>query len=264
MARPRVYKTEAIVLKGARMGEADKLLTLYTPHLGLLKAVAKGVCRTRSKMGGHLELLTHSTLMLAQGRNLDIITQCETISSFLPLRADLWRTSCALYAAELVDLLAAENVENRPLFRLLLDTLERLCQAGDGELTLRYFELHLMDYLGYRPELGRCLGCGSELEPVTNLFSPSAGGVLCPNCSQGQPPGRPLSLNALKMMRLLQRGDYATASRVKLRPELASELEGSLRGYITYLLEREVRSAAWLDRLRREASQKGTHPGLEG
>lgn len=252
MTAPKVYKTEAIVLKRINLGEADKILTLYTPNLGKLSAIAKGVRRPRSKMGGHLELLTHSSLMLARGQNLDIITQSETISSFLPLRGDLWRASLAIYAAELVEQLTAEHVENYPVYKLLLDTLHQLCEAQDGELTLRYFELNLLTHLGYKPELHHCLGCKSPLEPTANFFSASGGGVLCPACREKEPQSQHISLNALKVMRFLQQSDYPRASRVRMNEELSRELESLMRHYIRYILEREVKSVAWLDRLRKE------------
>ncbi len=248
--RTRVYKTEAIVLKRTNLGEADKILTLYTPNLGKIRAVAKGVRRPKSKLGGHVEPLTHSMMMLARGQNLDIITQSQTISSFLPLRDDLWRTTLALYATELVDRFTAEHIESYPIYKLLLDTLHRLCKT-DGELALRYFELHLLDHVGYRPELYHCLCCKSPLKPEANLFSPSSGGVLCPGCSKSQPLVRPISVNALKVMRLLQRSDY-TIGKVRIGSELSSELEQLMREYISYLLEEEVRSAQFLDRLRKE------------
>ncbi len=252
MTAPKVYKTEAIVLKRINLGEADKILTLYTPNLGKLSAIAKGVRRPKSKMGGHLELLTHSSLMLARGQNLDIITQSETISSFLPLRGDLWRASLAIYAAELVEQLTAEHVENYPVYKLFLDTLHQLCEAQDGELTLRYFELNLLTHLGYKPELHYCLGCKSPLEPTANFFSASGGGVLCPACREKEPQSQHISLNALKVMRFLQQSDYPRASRVRLNAELSRELESLMRHYIRYILEREVKSVAWLDRLRKE------------
>jgi len=252
MTTPKVYKTEAIVLKRMNLGEADRILTLYSPNLGKFRAVAKGVRRPKSKMGGHLELLTHSALMLARGRNLDIITQSQTIDSFLPLRGDLWRTSMAFYAAELVDQFTAERVENRPLYSLLVNTLRWLCDAQDVELTLRYFELKLLTHLGYKPQLHECLGCSISLKPTTNFFSSSGGGVLCPRCREQEPLARPISLNALKVMRLLESGEYAAASRVRLSAELSRELEQLMRHYIRYLLEREVRSVEFLDRLRRE------------
>lgn len=254
MTTPKLYKTEAIVLKRSRLGEADLLLTLYTPFLGKMRAVAKGALRPKSKLGGHVEILTHSQMLLAKGQNLDVVSQCQMADSFLALREDLWCTSCAIYMAELVDRFTGENLENRPLFQLLLGALHWLCRAKDGELVLRYFETHLCLHLGYRPELERCLGCGAALEPVLNFFSPASGGVLCPACGPGR--GRPLSLGALKVLRYLQRNTPAVVERLELNPRLAAEVEEVLRSYLHYLLEREVKSAAWLDELRRRGKQQ--------
>ena len=256
MTAPRVYQTEAIVIKRTKLGEADRILTLYTPDLGKLRAVAKGTRRPKSKLGGHVELLTHSLLMLARGRNLDIITQAQTIDNFLPLKDDLERVSRGLYILELVDSFTPERVEDRRLFNLLLDTLRHLSQDENGELVLRYFELHFLDYLGYRPQLQRCASCGLSLQPVTNSFSYSQGGVLCNDCGYHEPIARPLSLNALKVLRLWQNCDYATAFKIKIRPDLSSELEQVMREYVRYLLEKQLKTTAWLDRLRQEAGDK--------
>src|SRR4030042_6295189 len=136
MSKPRNYQSEAIVIKKTKLGEADRILTLYTPHLGKIQAVAKGGRRPKSKLAGHLELLTHSLVSLARGRNLDTITGRQTINSFLPLKNDLELTSYALYATDLVNQFTAEHIENRPLFQLLLETMHQLCQPGDNELVL--------------------------------------------------------------------------------------------------------------------------------
>jgi len=159
-------------------------------------------------------------------------------------------TSYALYVIELVNQFTADHIENRPLFRLLLETMQQLCQAGDNELVLRYFELHLLNEVGYRPQLQQCVACHQSLKPVINSFCPGAGGMLCPDCRQSQPLAHPLSGNALKVLRLLQSSDYSTVSRLKMNPELSRELETVMRNYLKYLLEREVRSAAWLDTLK--------------
>jgi DNA repair protein RecO (recombination protein O) len=256
MTASRVYQTEAIVIKRIKLGEADRILTLYTPELGKLKAVAKGTRRTQSKLGGHVELLTHSRLMLARGRNLDIITQAQTIDNFLPIKDDLERLSRGLYIAELVDSFTGEHIEDRRLFDLLLETLHQLSQSNDCEPILRYFELHLLDHLGYRPQLQQCTECNSALKPATNFFSPSQGGVLCHDCGFHEPAARPLSLNALKVLRLWQNCDYATARRVKINPELSAELEQVMREYIKYLLEKQLKSTAWLDKLKGTAQPK--------
>ena len=255
MSKPRTYQTEAIIIKKIKLGEADRILTLYTPHLGKIRAVAKGVRRPRSKLAGHLELLTHSLVSLARGRNLDTIIGSQTINSFLPLKSDLQLTSYALYAIELTDQFTADNIENHPLFQLLLETMHRLCQGNDNELVLRYFELHLLNLVGYRPQLQRCVSCHSLLEPTINSFCSSAGGMLCPNCSQSQLLTYPLSVNALKVLRLLQGSDYNTARKLRVNSELSRELEEVMRDYLKYHLEREVKSITWLDTLREQTKE---------
>ena len=254
MTKLRNYQTEAIIIKKTKLGEADRILTLYTPHLGKIQAVAKGVRRPRSKMAGHLELLTHSLVSLARGRNLDTVTGSQTIDGFLPLKSDLELTSYALYTTELVAQFTADHDENLPLFELLLKTLHQLCQEANHELTLRHFELHLLDLVGYRPQLRQCVACHKPLAPLTNLFSPHAGGMLCPGCQPARPLANPLSVDALKVLRWLQGNDLSTASRLKINPALSRELELVLRGYLRYLLERDVKSTAWLDTLREKDS----------
>jgi DNA repair protein RecO (recombination protein O) len=120
-------------------------------------------------------------------------------------------------------------------------------------LPLRYFELHLLAYVGYCPKLGQCLGCNSPLQPTTNFFSASGGGILCPKCHDREPLARPISVNALKVMRFFQDSDYNSASRLRVDSDLSRELELLMREYIRYLLEHEVKSAIWLDRLREES-----------
>ncbi|MFC1932162.1 DNA repair protein RecO [Chloroflexota bacterium] len=250
MSKPRNYQTEAIIIKKTRLGEADSILTLYTPHLGKIQGFAKSLRKPKSKLAGHLELLTHSLVSLARGRNLDTITGSQAINSFLPLKSNLQLTSYALYATELVNQFTVDHIENRPLFRLFLETMQQLCQTSDSELVLRYFELHLLNEVGYRPQLQQCVTCHQPLEPVINSFCSGAGGMLCPNCCQSQPSTHPLSVNALKVLRLLQGSDYTTSSRLKMNPQLSHELEAIMRDYLKYLLEREIKSAAWLDTLK--------------
>jgi DNA repair protein RecO (recombination protein O) len=110
--------------------------------------------------------------------------------------------------------------------------------------------MHLLNETGYRPQLNECVSCHAPLQPVINSFSSSAGGMLCPNCHRSQTLTRPLSVNAQKVLRLLQFNDYDAVSKLKIDQQLSNELEGVIRGYLKYLLEREIKSAAWLDSLR--------------
>ncbi|MBI3915321.1 MAG: DNA repair protein RecO, partial [Chloroflexi bacterium] len=108
--RDRLYRVQAIILKRTDMGEADRLLTLYTRDHGKLRAMAKGARKPASRKSGHVELFMHSELLLARGRNLDIVTQAETRHAFLPLQSDLHRLGYAYYFAELLDQFTEDQV----------------------------------------------------------------------------------------------------------------------------------------------------------
>ena len=252
MSLPKTYKTEAIVIKHADLGEADRILTLITSRAGKIRAVGKGVRRMKSRLGGHLEPLTHCSLMLTRGRQLDTISQSQTIDAFFGIRGDLRLTAYALYLSELTDAFSSERAENYPIYKLLLDTLHHLEKTPSVTVLSRYFELQLVGHAGYQPQLHECLNCHTPLKPVANYFTPSGGGVLCPDCMHIEAVVQPLSLNSLKVLRLLQSSDWASVGRLRLKTELSQELERITRGYARYLLERDLKSTAFIHRLKRE------------
>jgi DNA repair protein RecO (recombination protein O) len=250
MTAPRTYQTEAIIIKHHKFGEADRVLTLYTPAQGKLRAIAKGTCRPGSKLGGHVELLTYSQLLLARGRNLDIITQAETLDSFMALKENLKLMSSGLYITELIDAFTVEEIADKDLFALVIATFQQLEQEKNIDSILRYFELHILDRSGYKPQLQRCSACNSLLPAATNCFSPAQGGVLCVDCGFEEPISYPISLNALKVLRLWQNCDYTTALKINIKDELALELEKILRDYIRHVLERQIKSTDFMDKLK--------------
>ena len=266
MAKPRVYKTQAVVLRQRKLGEADKIVTLFSPYQGRFDAVAKGVRRTKSRLAGHLEPLTLGSYLLAEGRELDIVTQAETISSFAALRGELERLSRGIYCAELVDRLTPERSEGTAVFRLLTETLGLLDTATSYDLAVRRFELRLMDVLGYRPALAACAVCYTPLTPQANYWSVSAGGAVCSACADQSLRLAPLSLNALKVLRLLEKGSFQDAARVRLSGELSLELQTCLEDYVRYVVERDVRSAHFVESLRllpRIVDRRGTSAQAE-
>lgn len=242
MENEKLYRTEAVVMRHNNVGEADKILTVFTPKRGKLRLVAKGVRRTHSRLGGHVELFNQVNFLVATGRNLDIVTQTETIEVFPVLRADPAKLTYALYAAELLDKLTEEAQENYPLYKLLVDTLTALNGGADPTTTLRAYELHALAYLGYRPQLDKCVRCNAELQPVLNYFSPELGGVICNSCGQIERRSAELSVDALKVLRYLQKNPFASGPRLLLQPEVSRELELIMRSYTRYLLERELKS----------------------
>lgn len=264
MPAPRLYKTEALILRQRKFGEADRMFTLLTPTYGKMDVKAKSVRKTTSRMSGHLQPLNRLMLQLAQGKVNDVVAGCETLESFQPLRDDLDRLSEALYVSELVERMAAEHVPNYLTYRLLIDTLHRLEEEGASDVALRHFEMSLLDQSGFRPELDRCVGCGTAIEQERHFFAPQAGGVACPSCAPESGGARSLSLNALKVLRVLQREPYNKVARLQLDAPLAQELERHLRSYIVCVLERDVNSAAFIDRLRREGQREMPVGATEG
>ena len=247
MSIPRLYKTEAIVLKQTPIGEADRILTLYTPDMGKLRAVARGARRPKSKLGGHVEVLSHLRLSLAQGRSLDVVTQADTIHSFRRIREDLGTLSQALYLVDLVGNFTPEESSNHPLYQLLLNALGWLEESNQHGLLLRYFEMRLLHHTGYRPEVYYCVQCRAELKPKDHLFSPSLGGIICPDClTLSESTVVPVSLDALKVVRFLQREEYTRAIHVRVSSAIIKEVERVMRHYIHYLLEREVKSVSFM------------------
>lgn len=250
--RVRTRRVEGVVLRHRDWGEADRILTLFTRQAGKVRAIAKGVRKTRSRKAGHLEPFMRSDILLARGRDFDILTQAQVIEPYLPLRENLVLLGYASYVVELVDRFTFDEEDNPALYHLLCDTLSRLSQAEDPFLTLRYFDLRLLEEAGYRPQLFQCLGCGQEIRPQDQYFSAAQGGVLCPACGENAPERRPVSLDALRYLRHYQRSSFAQAGKAVVPKRIQREMENLLQYYIGYVLEGSINAAAFLRRLRRE------------
>jgi DNA repair protein RecO (recombination protein O) len=245
------FRVEAIVLRHSDWGEADRLLTLYTREQGKMRAIAKGARKITSRKAGHLEPLTRVRLQLARGRDLPIITQAEASETYLPLREDLTLLGYALYILELLDRFTYEDATANPaLFRLLSDSLSRLASQPDPWLVTRYFEMRLLDFLGFRPRLFECANCERTILPEDQFFSFSAGGVICPRCGEGIPNLPSISVEALKYLRHFQRSSYAEAAKARPTSEVRQEAEKLMQGYFTYLLERQLHTPEFIRRVR--------------
>ncbi len=238
-------------MRHADWGEADRLLTLYTREAGKVRALAKGVRKVRSRKAGHLEPFTHVRLLLASGRDLLIVTQADTLDAHLPLRADLERTGYAAYVVELLDRFVYEEGEHPSLFRLLTQTLTRLDSEPDVWPAVRYYEMRLLDDLGFRPQLFNCANCEATILPQDQFFSPAQGGVLCPRCGAGLPGVRAVEVETLKYLRHFQRSSYPLARRAHPAPDTRQAVEELMQLYLTYLLERGLNSPQFIRRVKR-------------
>jgi DNA repair protein RecO (recombination protein O) len=245
----RTLKVDAVVLRHSDWGEADRLLTLYTREHGKLRAIAKGIRKIQSRKAGHLEPFTRAIIMLAKGKDLWIVTQAEAIDLFQPIREDLQKMARTAYVVELLDRFTYEEGQNWQLYKLLTDTIERLSNSEDDFILIKYYEMRLLDLLGYRPLLFECAACGEEITARDQYFSADQGGVLCPKCANRGQSRRPITVDALRFLRHIQRSEYKAALRADPPEPVRLEMDALQNYYLTYLLERSLNSPEFLKQI---------------
>ena len=250
--RSRTYRAEAIVLKTIDFGETDRILTLLTRHFGKVSVVAKGIRKPTSRLAGHAEPLTHANYQLARGRNLDVLTGAESLALYRELREDLGGIAAGWYIVELADRFAMERSPSAPLFDLVESALRHLTAGHVPALVCRWFDLHLLDRTGFRPELGHCVQCGEGPEELANAWIVDAGGLVCARCAPQYAVGPfALSVRALKSLRYLLVSDFESAALLRVDGPLAAELEHHLRSFLQHVLDRDIHSSRLLDELAR-------------
>lgn len=237
------YKVTGIIIKRMNLGEADRILTIVTKEKGKIKIVAKGVRRTLSKLAGNLELFCLSNLVIAEGRNLDIVTAAEIKKCFINLRGNLELTQAAFYFAEMIEQLSEENEPHEETFNLLDDVLENL-NTIQSEILIPYFEWNLLTELGYYPELSNCLECHQKVSEKEKIyFSVSRGGIVCLNC---QKDDIIVSASTVKLLRLFLKHQILALTKIQLDQKVLREVKKITRLYLNQTSDKEFRSQRFL------------------
>lgn len=246
----KVFQAETIILRQYEYAEADRLLVVLTADHGKLRGIAKGVRKPTSRMMGHCELFTRTSMKFARGHELFTISQSEQIEPHLLLREDLERGAYAHYIIELLDRFTEYDEPNRAIFNLLRDVLGWLCVPEiDPLLAMRFFEIRLLGLVGFQPSLFYCAVGQEEIEPQDQYFSVMDGGVVCPDHVRGRAV-MPLNLTTLKMLRYMQTRDFGSVSKVRVGEGLHAELERVMHSYIVHLLEIRLKSADFIQLIR--------------
>ncbi len=248
------YSVSAFTLSRRSIGEADRALTLYTRELGKLSAAAKGSRRPGSKLSGATEPFTRMNLLLASGRSLDIITQCEITWSYPGIREDIDRIARASYLCELLEALTHERdaSASQPIFDLMHASFLMLEQGGAWvEAPVHAAEVRLLSHLGYAPAMDRCAYCGQGISDRAAWFSASMGGALCSEDGDKGADAIRVSSETLNLLRT-----FATCNPNMLlgmpppSVKAACETASSIRRFIRFRSERRLKSAEFLDSLR--------------
>ncbi|MGZ4121352.1 MAG: DNA repair protein RecO [Actinomycetota bacterium] len=234
-----LYKEQGIVLRTMKLGEADRIVTILTQGSGKIRAVAKGIRKTRSKFGARLDPFTHVDLLLYKGRELDIVTQAEIITSFRELRADYERFAAGEMILEAADRVVEDREPNTRMFMLLLNSLRRLVEpASDSGTIADSFLLRMTSLAGFRPALTACAECG-KTDVVR--FSIQQGGMVCDGCRAGGTIR--VGEGTVPYLAALLDGNPGS-------PDAAARAEGSnlVRAYLEYHLNRPLRAWAFVPR----------------
>lgn len=234
-----LLSTTAIVLSGIRLGEADRLITFFTTHRGVLKGVARGARRMKSRFGASLEPFTHCTLIVFEkpGDKLARINQCDILHSFQSLREDWGGIERASRMVDLVAQMTPDGEPNAQIFNLLLQGLSCLEEKTDPALSMMLFINRLIMYSGYQPRWDDCQGCHAVFKPGLRqalYFSASAGGVLCAKCGTSG-THIPISQGTRAFLSASQKMDYARAHRLRPSLEIQRECGAIFKKTLSYI-----------------------------
>ncbi len=247
------YTATALVIHRINLAENDRILTLYTPEHGKFSVVAKGARRPTSKFSGASDLFMLFRALLATGKSLDILSQCEILQSYSSLRYDLQRLARATYFCELLDRFTMERdpVNSESLFQLTTIALTLLQEPhANPDIITHAFELRLLAEQGYSPISDACVRCGEVVERRQVGFSPSLGGVLCASDRYRVEDAVSLSAEALEVLQALPEIDGEELMGLQPSTKAMHELDRALRWYIKLRAERDIKSAEFLDQLR--------------
>jgi DNA repair protein RecO (recombination protein O) len=236
---PGLYKDEGIVLTTIKLGEADRIVTVFTRFNGKVRAVAKGVRKTKSRFGARLEPFTRVQLLVYRGRNLDTITSADILTSFDGIRSDYARLIHGAAMVEIVDKITPERERAVRVYSLLLAGLNALARGGDASV-LPAFVLKLLSISGYHPQLTVCAGCGSAAGLAA--FSPALGGAVCDGCRSDDRNAVGLGGDRLALLSHLLVSEFGA----RADPLAAADITMALRGYAEYHLERPLRSLRFI------------------
>lgn len=242
-----LVKTRGIVMKHTNLGEADKIITLFTEQLGKIHVVAHGSRKSKSKLLSSTQIFSYSEYVLYRGRNLFTVSQAETKESFQVLLDDLYTLTYSSYIMELVDSQAVEEEANIDLFMLVLKALYLLTDKSvDKELLIRAFELLSMIISGFMPELNECSLCKKSVHRNMR-FSARFGGIICEECRDKDEDSMNIDASTINVMRFIIKTDIEKVRKIKISKENKNEMKKIMKNYIKYYLEKDFKSLEFLD-----------------
>lgn len=240
----------AFCLKQHAFGEADALCVLFSREGGLVRAVAKGLRKPKSRVGGKLEPFRENAIMLAAGRRLDVVAQVETRRAFGALLKDFDALAAAMSANEVLLAFLPDNEPHAEIYDRYAELLEALAPGAPAETLLAAFELHVLGLMGYRPNLARCVGCDEavSVETIHGLHL-EQGGALCRACAGRGALGRAVALSpgVWQYLSRLQQLPLEAAKRISATPRVAAQARHALAAYVALHADQDLKAQGMFD-----------------
>lgn len=236
-------KTKGIIIKRINLGEADRILTVLTKDRGKIRVVAKGVRKSKAKLAGFLEMFRYNDYLIAEGRNLDIITSAQTINNLHGISKDLRSVALAYYIVEMVDRLIEETQEVDGTFDLTFLILNEISKGDiDLDLLKSFFEINILSLLGFQPELNYCVECRKLVNE--GCFSFAMGGLLCDEHSNSDSVSMKLTNQEISILKNLLAKDVGD---IRLEEKSLSKITQICSNFLDYMLDRELKTKEFLN-----------------
>lgn len=233
-----LLKTDAVVLKKNKYGEGDMILTLFSKKLGKLQAVHKASPKSRNRFSSGTQLFSFGEFVLYKGKNLYQVSQVDIKDSFYKLREDVEKLVHATYILELTNSAILEGQTNNRLFNELTKCLHLLSSFKiDFETLVKAYELKLLTYTGFKPELNRCVSCRTD-DIRGFRFSIREGGILCKNCLNEDLYSYHISTTGISVIQYLIHSELEQITKLKIKKNVLEELNKLVKLYITTYLEK--------------------------
>ena len=231
---PQIYKDEGIVLKTIKLGEADRIVTIFTRSNGKVRAVAKGIRKTKSRFGARLEPFTRADLVIYKGRNLDTITAADIVTSFDDIRSDYPKLLAGVALLDVIEKITPERERAFSTYALLVGGLKALADGRPN--VVPSFLVKLLSISGYHPQLQSCAGCGEGA--VLGAFSPALGGAICETCWHDAADSIRMGSDEIALMARLLSSDFGHSADTRTTIVMTQ----ALRSYAEYHLERPLKT----------------------
>lgn len=250
-----IQKSEAILLRRQELRETSFILTFYTKDFGKIKGIIRGVRGVRAQFaGGAFELFAHDEVVFYERKKADIyiVSQCDLLDFFNPIRESLEKLAYATYIIELLDSVTGIGEKSEAVFWVLLNSLRLLAGGSSAKRVARVFEIKLLHLLGLMPSLGACAGCGEAMTDINSAkFSMRHGGLICNKCLEMDANAKPVLPGTINFIEHVRELPFEKVANVKVSAKVGEELEEILRNFLDYHIERRLKTVGFIKEIER-------------